>query len=150
MYIRGGSGFGQVSSTLLASPGVPGTVPPRAGVSLPVAQQSCANAGGTWDPISVGCSLPSSPDLPGGYCSWFPFAQTLFSGCSSQIAADLTNSGAYTAYQAGMIQNDPAVTAQLMAQNLSDSQALVANADTTPDYTWLYILVGLGALYLAR
>ncbi len=133
---------------LMVAGAAAGLVPPRPGVSPAIAQQACVNANGTWDAVNVGCALPPVPDLPGGYCSWFPFATSLFSGCSGEIATDLQNVGAYTAYQAGMIQNDPAVTAQLMAQNLEQSQNLVDNTDTTPSYGALYALLAAGALFL--
>jgi hypothetical protein len=146
MYVRG---LGDNAGTpLMVAGAAAGLVPPRAGVSPAVAQQACVNANGVWDAINVGCALPSVPDLPGGYCSWFPFASSLFSGCSGQIVTDLQNVGAYTAYQAGMIQNDPSVTAQLMAQNLADSQNLVDNTDTTPSYGWLYALLAAGGVIL--
>jgi len=146
MYVR--SGLGDSAGTPLAVMGrAAAVVPPRAGVSSAVAQQSCVNANGTWDAANGGCLLPSVPDLPGGYCSWFPFATSVFSGCKADIATDLQNIGAYTAYQAGMIQGDPAVTAQLMAQNLADSQDLVDNTDTTPSYA-LLALLATGAVLL--
>ena len=125
-------GVGDSAGTsLIAAGAAAGETPMRAGTTPAVAQQSCVNANGTWDAINNACQLPTYPTLP-SYCSWVPFATTLLSECALPTTQDLTNMGAYTAYQSGMMQNDPSVTSSLMADNASSSQALENN--TTCSY----------------
>jgi hypothetical protein len=50
----------------------------------------------------------------------------MLSECALPTAQDLTNMGAYTAYQAGMIQNDPSVTTSLIAQDAAQSADLIS------------------------
>jgi hypothetical protein len=122
-------GMGQVSTAVLAQPvsvlAAASETPMRVGSTPAIAQQSCVNANGTWDSINNACALPGFPALP-SYCGWFPFAASLFSECALPTATDLTNVGAYTAYQAGMINNDPSVTASLMTDNATQSASLLA------------------------
>ena len=113
-------------------------VPPRSGVDPAVAQHACGIAKGTWDPTNVGCNLDIGPSLP-SWCS-VPFASSLFSDCALPTAAELTQYGAYTAYETAQLDTaaftTPAggptgttgsgadVATQMMQQNLDQSTAL--------------------------
>lgn len=126
-------GMAQVSTAIAATPITVqagwSEVPMRAGSTPAVAQAACVAANGTWDSTNNACSLPNVPQLP-SYCNWVPFATSLFSECALPTAADLTNVGAYSAYEIGMANNDPTQTASLMADNATDSASLLANETT--------------------
>jgi hypothetical protein len=125
--------IGQVSTALLATPNVVAAAtvetPMRPGTTPAVAQASCVAANGTWDSVNNACALPTVPQLP-SYCSWVPFATSLFSDCALPTATDLTNISAYTAYESGMLNNDPTVAAAQMAAAATDSTNLLATNTT--------------------
>ena len=126
-------GIGQVSTALAAQPVIVSSAlsetPMRAGTTPAIAEASCVAANGTWDSVNNACALPTTPQLP-GYCSWFPFATSLFPECALPTATDLTNISAYTAYESGMLNNDPSVTADQMSAAADQSTTLLATETT--------------------
>ena len=110
-------------------------VPPSAGVSDATAQSACVAANGTWVPPtglspSGNCSLDIGASLP-SYCSWVPFATSLFSECTlPTTSAQLAAYGNYTAYMVGMQSGIPAEQAAI-AQNTTQSASLLSDPTGT-------------------